>query len=137
MLELRLTADAKRIASMRDAIRRECDRSKAGRDHAETVAFVIEQLVTGDDRESGARRGRRARRSSERFVIVTVHSDATMLMVREPRPVQVDLGERRRRLLHEATARWSTIAGREGRTICAEVPRTDRVPAVAPCAGRA
>ena len=49
LLELRITVDAKRIASLRDAIRRECGRAHADSDHTETVALVAEQLL--DERE--------------------------------------------------------------------------------------
>lgn len=118
MLELRVTADVKRIASMRDAIRRECARLQTGVAHAEMVAFVAEHLV-------GTRVGTRsARRSSEVLMIVTVQSDATMLMVREPRPAQSDLGEARQRVLQQHTTRWSTMSGRDGRTTWAEIART-------------
>jgi hypothetical protein len=58
------------------------------------------------------------------LVIVTVQSDATMLMVRETKRGQADLGDRRRRLLEDGTTRWSTMSGRDGRTIWAEIPRT-------------
>ena len=118
MLELRLTADVKRIASMRDAIRRECERGRTGVVHGEMVAFVVEHLVVFADRK------RVGRRSSEVLVIVTVQSDATMLMVRDPRPTHVELGEQRRRILEEQTTRWSTISGRDGRTVWAEIVRT-------------
>src|SRR4051812_44702000 len=108
MLELRLNADAKRIAAMRAAVAQECRRSKADDAHGVVVASVVEQLIAGD----GARRkhGRR----SEVFVVVTVQSDATMLMVRDHGPFQADLDERRHRLLDEHTASWSTISGAEG-----------------------
>ena len=62
MLELRLTADAKRIASMREAIGRECMRMKADAQHAEVVALVVEQLVV-DPVEKGARPSRAGRRT--------------------------------------------------------------------------
>ena len=129
MLELRLTADAKRIASMRDAIGRECRRVHAGTEHAETVALITEQLVNGDDgggtrtRARARGRGRSGAGSGEVFVLVTVQSDATMLMVRDPRPECPELGDRRRELLEEYTSRWSTMSGRDGRTIWAEISR--------------
>jgi hypothetical protein len=122
MLELRLTADAKRVTAMRKAISRECRRSNVGPEHAETVAFVAEQLVGEDD--GARRRGRRAERPSEVLVIVTVQSDATMLMVRVARPAHTELGDRRERVLQSHTSRWSTMSGRDGRTIWAEITRT-------------
>lgn len=122
MLELRLTTDAKRVTAMRKAIGRECRRSNARAEHAETVAFVAEQLVGEDD--GARRRGRRAERPSEVLVIVTVQSDATMLMVRVARPAQPELGDRRERVLQSHTSRWSTMSGRDGRTIWAEIART-------------
>ena len=57
------------------------------------------------------------------LVIVTVQSDATMLMLRDPRPERPELGERRARVLQEHTSRWSTMCGRDGRTIWAEIAR--------------
>ncbi len=116
MLELRLIADAKQIASMRDVIRRECERVNAGPDHAEMVGSVAEELV------ARPRRGR----APKVFVIVTVQSDATMLMVREPEPDCAELSDRRRRVLEECTERWTTMCGRDGRTIWAEIARTAR-----------
>src|SRR4051794_3227331 len=108
MLELYLTADPKRLASMRDAVARECGRARLAPEHAAVVALVTEQLVG-------------SRRSSEVFVLVTVQSDATMLMVRDPRPQHAELGADRHRLLERYTSRWSTISGRDGRTIWAEI----------------
>jgi len=122
MLELRLTADVKRIASMRDSIRRECERAQTGVEHAEMVAFVAEHLVAG----YGPKRRRFGRRSPEVMMIVTVQSDATMIMVRDPRPAHVELGEARQRMLQQHTTRWSTISGRDGRTVWAEIARTAR-----------
>lgn len=122
MLELRLTADAKRVTAMRKAISRECRRSNVGPEHAETVAFVAEQLVGGGDGARG--RGRRPERPSEVLVIVTVQSDATMLMVRVARPAHAELGDRREQVLRNHTSRWSTMSGRDGRTIWAEITRT-------------
>src|SRR5689334_12835815 len=98
MIELRLTADAKRIASMRDAIRRECARSNIDPEHAETIVFVAEQLALGD-RDDGRRERRRDRRS-ELFVILTLQSDEALLMVREAQPRPRELGPQRVRLLH-------------------------------------
>lgn len=125
MLELRLTADPKRIASMRDLVRRECDRSKAGADHADEVALVVEQLVDAAEEPVG-RRGFRVRRRGDVFVVVTVQSDETMLMLRDTREEHGGLGERRQRLLQEHTSSWSTIVGPDGRTVWAEVPRALR-----------
>ncbi len=130
MLELRLTADAKRIASMRDAIHRECLRLDATPRHAEAVALLAERLASGGDAGLGRRAGRRR---AEVLVIVTVQSDATMLMVRESTPDQIELGARRQLLLQSSASRWSTMSGGEGRTIWAEIARsTDAVPAREP-----
>jgi hypothetical protein len=118
MLELRVTADVKRIASMRDAIRRECERAQTGVEHAEMVAYVAERLVGSPGRT------RVGRRPPEMLIIVTVQSDATMLMVREPRPAQSELGAERQCMLAHHTTRWSTMSGRDGRTIWAEIART-------------
>src|SRR3954447_11084238 len=118
MLELRLNADAKRIASMCDAVLRECARLKTGEDHADVVSLVVAQLVTGDDHKPV--RGR----ASDVLVIVTVQSDATMVMVRDARPAQLELGESRDAVLKRYTTRWSTMSGRDGRTIWAEVCRS-------------
>ena len=46
-----------------------------------------------------------------------------MLMVRDPRPEHAELGDRRHELLERYTTRWSTISGRDGRTIWAEIER--------------
>jgi hypothetical protein len=119
MIELRLTADVKRIAAMRDAIRRECARVETSVEHAEMVAFVAEPLVGG----FGPSRKRTGRRLSEVLMIVTVQSDATMLMVRDPRPTHAELGESRQRMLQQHTTRWSTMSGRDGRTVWAEIAR--------------
>jgi hypothetical protein len=137
MLELRLTADPKRIASMRDLVRRECDRSKAGADHAAEVALLIEQLVDVEE-EAAGRRGFRIRRRGDVFVVVTVQSDETMLMLRDTREEQGGLGDRRQRLLEQHTSSWSTIMGPDGRTVWAEVPRALRPePEPAPDGSRA
>jgi hypothetical protein len=122
MLELRVTGDAKRIASMRDAIMRECGASKLGPEHAATVALVAERLVGGDRGDDGRRR--RSGRRAESLVILTVQSDATMLMVRETNAEATELGDERRRLLEDYTSRWSTMCGSDGRTIWAEIART-------------
>jgi hypothetical protein len=119
MLELRLNADAKRIAAMRAAIAQECRRFNLDDEHAALVATVIEQLIVGE----GAGSGKRSRRS-EVFVVVTVQSDGTMLMVRDRGLLAADLDEHRQRLLDEHTVCWSTISGADGRTIWAEIPRT-------------
>jgi hypothetical protein len=122
MIELRLTADVKRIAAMRDSIRRECERAQTGVEHAEMVAFVAEHLVAG----FGPERKRSGRRSPEVMMIVTVQSDATMLMVRDPRSAHAELGDARQHMLEQHTSRWSTISGRDGRTVWAEIARAAR-----------
>jgi hypothetical protein len=121
MLELRLTLDGKRLAAMRDAIVRECERSKAGAEHGAAVVRVVEQLVGASEPRRG--RPRRVRGACDVFVIVTVQSDATMLIVRDARPELGGLGERRQQVLEEHTSSWSTMSGRDGRTIWAEIPR--------------
>ena len=121
MLELRLRADAKRIASMRDAISRECRRASVDPEHAYKVALVAEQLVLpNDDNGARARRGR----APEVLVLVTVQSGETMLMVRELRGERGELGARRQRVLEEHTSRWSTVSAADGRTIWAELARS-------------
>jgi hypothetical protein len=130
MLEFRLVADAKRIAALRGAIRRECGRAGAGAEHADTVVLVAEHLVAaeGDVREGDVRPSvRRGGRASEVLVIVSVQSDATMLMVRDARPELAELGDRRQAVLKACTERWSTISGRDGRTIWAEIARVSVV----------
>ena len=120
MLELRLRADAKRIASMRSAISRECRRASVDPEHAYKVALVAEQLVLPGDADSGrARRGR----APDVLVLVTVQSAETMLMVREMRGERGELGARRQRILEEHTSRWSTVSAGDGRTIWAEIAR--------------
>jgi len=108
MLEIRLPADARRIAAMGDAIRRECRRAGAEVEHGDAVAHVAEELVRG---------------ASDVLVVLTVQSDATLLMVRDARPQHAELGDRRHQLLQRSTARWSTICGRDGRTIWVEITR--------------
>ncbi len=130
MLELRLSADVKRVAAMRDAIERECERTRAGGEHAGRVILVVEQLVGAP--EARGRRGRRLRTLGDVFVIVTVQSDETMLIVRDTRPETDGLGERRRRVLEEHTSNWSTMSGRDGRTVWAEISRAPAVPAPRP-----
>jgi hypothetical protein len=127
MLELRLTADEKKIAAMHLAIERECERSKTGPDHAARVALVVAQLV-GVPEPRGRGRGRRVRTPGDVFVIVTVQSDATMLIVRDTRPEHGGLGERRQGLLEEHTSSWSTMSGTDGRTVWAEIARTVAAP---------
>ena len=122
MLELRLTADAKRMAALRSAIADECRRCKADPEHAVTLALVAERLIVND-----AEAGTRARRSDV-FVIVTVQSDTTMMMVRVAKPVRRDLDCERLRLLDTHTVRWSTISSIDGRTVWAEIPRAARTP---------
>jgi len=108
MLELRLSTDAKRIAAMGDAIRRECRRAGAGVEHADTVAHIAEELVRG---------------AAKVLVVLTVQSDAALLMVRDAHPQNSELGEERQLLLQTSTERWSTISCRDGRTIWAEISR--------------
>ncbi len=122
MLELRLTADEKKIAAMHLAIERECERSKTGRDHAGRVALVVEQLVGAPEPRGG--RGRRLRNRGDVFVIVTVQSDATMVILRDTRPEHGGLGVRRQQVLEEHTSSWSTVSGPDGRTVWVEVART-------------
>jgi hypothetical protein len=125
MLELRVVVGARKIASMRDAIARECRRVDAADDHVERVCTVAVELITDDVSARGL-----ARRENSVLVVVTVHSDSTMLLVRDPAATRGRLGDRRYAVLQESTARWSTMSGSEGRTIWAEIPRV----AVAPVA---
>ena len=119
MLELRLNADAKGIAAMRAAIAQECRRSNADDEHGALVATVVERLILGESPGSGKRS-----RRSDVFVVVTVQSDATMLMVRDRGLLAADLDDHRQRLLDEHSVCWSTISGADGRTIWAEISRT-------------
>ncbi len=121
-MELRLNADAKRIAAMRAAIRRECERSGAAPAHAAEILLVILGLVDDGEPNPGSRWFAAGRRSGV-FVVVTVQSDATMLMVRDARHDCGDLGDRRQRVLEAHTSGWSTMTGPDGRTIWAEIPR--------------
>ncbi|MCU1466205.1 MAG: hypothetical protein JWM72_2133 [Actinomycetia bacterium] len=118
MLELRLNADAKRIAAMRASVAHECRRANVDDEHAALVGTVVERLIVGERADSGKRSHR-----SEVFVVVTVQSDATMLMVRDRGLPDSDLDEYRRRLLDVHTVCWSTVSGADGRTIWAEIPR--------------
>ena len=122
MLELRFIADARRIAAMRDSIARECSRLNVGAEHSETVAFVAEHLVGGGEKTHRA--GGTGARRSKVLVIVTVQSDATMLMVREAAPVPAELGDARQLLLEAYASRWSTMSGADGRTVWAEIARS-------------
>ncbi|MEA2147066.1 MAG: hypothetical protein QOG59_2653, partial [Solirubrobacteraceae bacterium] len=127
MLELRLTADEKKIAAMHLAIERECERSKTGPDHVARVALIVEQLV-GVPEPRGRGRSRRARTPGDVFVIVTVQSDATMLIVRDTRPEHGGLGQRRQQVLEDHTSSWSTMSGPDGRTVWAEIARAVAAP---------
>jgi hypothetical protein len=129
MLELRLTADEKKIAAMHLAIERECERSKTGPDHAARVALLVAQLVGAPEPRG---RGRRVRTPGDVFVIVTVQSDATMLIVRDTRPEHGGLGASRQGVLQEHTSSWSTMSGPDGRTIWAEISRTVPAPPLRP-----
>jgi hypothetical protein len=131
MLELRLTADEKKIAAMHLAIERECERSKVGPDHAARVALVVAQLVGAPEPRS---RGRRLRTPGDVFVIVTVQSDATMVIVRDTRPEHGGLGAPRQGVLEEHASSWSTMSGPDGRTIWAEISRTVPAPPRPDCA---
>jgi hypothetical protein len=127
MLELRVVVGARQIASMRDSILRECRRAHADEQHAQRVAHLATALIAGGDDTLASKRPR-GRRRSHVLVIVTVQSDATMLMVRDPRPHRAELGDRRQTLLQSDTSRWSTMSGSNGRTIWAEVSRAATAP---------
>ena len=118
MLELRVVVGARQRASLRDAIGRECRRADAAEEHVERVCAVAVELITDD---VSAPRFRR--RDKSVLVVVTAHSDSTMLLVRDPAATRGELGERRYALLQESAARWSTMSGIDGRTIWAEIPR--------------
>src|SRR5262245_58984604 len=130
MLELRVVVGARQLACMREAIVRECRRADADDEHTERVCTLAAELIT-PDAPAAARRF--ARRDRAVLVVVTVQSDSTMLLVRDPRAPRDELGERRQSALHHLTARWSTMSGVDGRTIWAEVPRA--VVAQVACAG--
>lgn len=100
---------------MRAAITRECCRAKAGAAHGEAVAQLAAELVRGDGDVSWGRRV---------LVVVTVHSDVTILMVREVGVAHRALGPEREQLLAGLTTSWSTISGCDDRTIWAEVARS-------------
>jgi hypothetical protein len=121
MLELRVVVGARQLACMRDAIARECRRARADDDHAERVCALAGELITGDATVAQMRRF--VRRDGPVLVVVTVQSDSSMLLVRDPRAARDELGDRRHTALRELASRWSTMSGIGGRTIWAEVPR--------------
>lgn len=118
MLELRVVVGARQVASLRDAIARECRRAEATDEHVERVCTIAVELIT--DEVSAPRFGRG---DKSVLVVVTVHSDSTMLLVRDAAATRGELGERRYALLQQSAARWSTMSGIDGRTIWAEIPR--------------
>jgi hypothetical protein len=128
MLELRVVVGARQLAGLREAIARECRRARADDDHVDRVCALATDLIQAHEPDASTRRF--ARRDGPVLIVVTAQSDATMLLVRDPRAMRDDLGERRHTALHELTSRWSTMSGSDGRTIWAEVPRI----AVAPVA---
>jgi hypothetical protein len=121
MLELRVVGGARQLACMREAIARECRRGRADDDHVERVCALACELIAKDVPISAARP--LVRRERPVLVLVTVHSDATMLLVRDSRAARDDLGDRRHSALEASTSRWSTMSGVDGRTIWAEIPR--------------
>src|SRR5690349_13054821 len=121
MLELRVVVGTRQLASMGAAIAGECRRAGADDDHTESVCSLATQLVAKEGVALPARRF--ARRDGAVLVVVTVQSDATMLLVRDPRAARDELGDRRLAALQESACRWSTMSGADGRTIWAEVPR--------------
>ena len=92
--------------------------ARADDDHVERVCTLACDLITADSVAAA-----RPRRDNQVLVLVTVHSDATMLLVRDPRAARDELGDRRHTALQESTCRWSTMSGVDGRTIWAEIPR--------------
>jgi hypothetical protein len=121
MLELRVVVGARQLACMREAIARECRRVRADDDHVERVCALACELITKDEALATARSF--VRRDSQVLVLVTVHSDATMLLVRDSRAARDGLGDRRHNALEASTSRWSTMSGVDGRTTWAEIPR--------------
>lgn len=121
MLELRVVIGTRQLASLRAAIVDECRRAGADEDHTERVCALAAQLIAGEGIAPPPRR--LARRDGAVLVVVTVQSDATMLLVRDPRAARDELGDHRLRALQESACRWSTMSGADGRTIWAEVAR--------------
>ena len=121
MLELRVVVGARQLACMREAIARECRRVRADDDHVERVCELACELITKNEALTTARSF--VRRDSPVLVLVTVQSDATMLLVRDPRAGRDELGESRHNALDTSASRWSTMSGADGRTIWAEIPR--------------
>jgi hypothetical protein len=126
MLELRVVVGARQLACMRDAIARECRRVRADDDHVERVCDLACALIAGDEPFAAARR--LVTRDGRVLVLVTVQSDATMLLVRDPRGSRDELGDRRHNALEASTSRWSTMSGVDGRTTWAEIPRAECAP---------
>jgi len=120
MLELRVVVGAKQLARLREEIAAECRRVGALDDHVERVCALAGELICSDPPGTPSRFGRR---NGAVLVIVTVQSDSTMLLIRDPRAARDVLGDRRRAALDGLTSRWSTMSGSDGRTIWAEVPR--------------
>jgi hypothetical protein len=121
MLELRVVVGARQLACMREAIARECRCARADDDHVERVCALTCELIAKDAPIAAARSF--VRRDGPVLVLVTVHSDSTMLLVRDPRSAREELGARRHNALEASTSRWSTMSGVDGRTIWAEIPR--------------
>jgi hypothetical protein len=131
MLELRVVVGERQLACMREAIARECVRAGADGEHVARVCKLACDLIVTDAPDAQARRF--VRRDRPVLVVVTVQSDATMLLVRDPRATRDELGDRRHTTLASLSSRWSTMSGIDGRTIWAEVSRSAAVPVA--CAG--
>ena len=112
MLELRLNAEPKRIAAMRVAIARACRRRTNDAAHADLVSSFVATLAT--EQSSSTRQSL--------LVIVTEHTDVTSVMMRFTPPADYGLTPNVRRLLERTTSRWTTMSGRDARTILAEIP---------------
>jgi len=117
MLEFRFNAEPKRIAAMRVAIARTCRRWTNDAAHADLVASFVARLAT--EQSCSTRQSL--------FVILAEHSDVTSVMMRFARAEEYGLTPNVRRMLERTTTRWSTMSGRDGRTILAEIPRAPAV----------